>query len=512
MRKRKKSIFKRKKFTLLLVLGLIIFFSFNYLSATPSQWAEPEVRQAIDLELVSERLNADYQEHITREEVLELAVKLYELIKGEIDLPTDENPFKDTDNTYAVKANRLNIIQGIGDGLFAPEENVNREQMATMLYRTVQSIDPTLIDGQYNMSFEDSDEISNWAKDAVGFAYNKGILAGVGNNRVDPKGIATREQVIALVVRTYNTFSELDLEVHFIDVGQGDSILVITPNDKVMLIDTGEKSAEEKIINYLKSLGINSIDKFVVTHPHSDHMGGAQAIFNNFEVKKVYDSGFPHTTKTYEEFLKTIDRKNIDFEIAQRGNKINLDNDLVIDILHPESIMGDPNNNSIVLKMTYDSVSFIFTGDAEHEAEEMILDYSRDLKSQILKLGHHGSDTSTSQEFLNAINPDVAVIQVGEGNKYGHPIDEVLERLANKGVEIYRNDLQGDIIVSSDGKSYSIDSNSFEYKETQKPDLISTLKSKISSYTDRININTAFLEKIQEAIHTGVDYVKELVK
>ncbi|KUO52330.1 MAG: hypothetical protein APF76_04660 [Desulfitibacter sp. BRH_c19] len=301
--------------------------------------------------------------------------------------------------------------------------------------------------------------------------------------------------------------SDKELQVHFIDVGQGDAILVLSPNGSTMLIDAGPRTAGQKIVSYLKAAGITTIDKLVATHPHEDHIGGMQDVFTNFEVKKVYDSGFPHTTKIYESFLTTIDEKEMPYEIAHRGNQINLDSELEIDILHPGETMSDINNNSIVLRMTYDTVSFIFTGDAEAEAEHMILDYSTNIPSQILKIGHHGSRTSTSEEFLSAANPEIAVIMVGTGNTYGHPHQETLNKLANTDVKVARTDLEGDIVVKSNGGTYSL--NVVPTAET--PTHYDQPSYTVPVQSGKININTASFEDLQEIIHIGAERAQEVI-
>ncbi|QGG46335.1 stalk domain-containing protein [Heliorestis convoluta] len=310
-----------------------------------------------------------------------------------------------------------------------------------------------------------------------------------------------------------------DMTVHFIDVGQGDSIFVISPNGATMLIDAGTQTAGQKIVSYLKKAGITSIDKVVATHPHADHIGGMQAIFDNFKVKKVYDSGFPHTSQTYENFLITVDEKNIPFEIAHRGNKINLDPDLDIMILHPGTTMGDANNNSIVLKVTYGQVSYLFTGDAEKEAEEMMLEYvGSQLNSTVLKVGHHGSSTSTTKLFLDAVKPKVAVIQVGEGNSYGHPTNEVLNRLYNASVNVFRNDIHGTVVISTDGQTYSVKTE----KQITQPVLpvqapiaqpiMNTDSVNAPSTQERlININTADYELIQKITGVGPAIAKNII-
>ena len=248
-----------------------------------------------------------------------------------------------------------------------------------------------------------------------------------------------------------------DLVVHFLDVGQGDSILLQSPAGKVILVDAGPRSAGEKIVSYLKQAGITSIDIFVATHAHEDHIGGFQAVADAFAIKKVYDAGYPHTTKTYEDMLTTIDQKDIGFEIARAGGEISIDPALDITILHPGELVDDVNNNSIVLKLTYNDISFMLTGDAEDKAEfQMLLQSSTKLDSDILKIGHHGSRTSTSDGFLTAVSPGVAVIQLGVGNSYGHPHPETLDKLTRAGVKIYRTDIAGDIVVTSDGTAYQI--------------------------------------------------------
>jgi beta-lactamase superfamily II metal-dependent hydrolase len=262
-----------------------------------------------------------------------------------------------------------------------------------------------------------------------------------------------------------------DLVVHFIDVGQGDSILVEGPTGKVMLVDAGTRSAGEKVVSYLKQAGISSIDIFVATHAHEDHIGGFAAVADAFSIGEVYDTGYSHTTQTYERMLTIIDEKDIGFNLAHVGNRINLDSNLDIPILHPGELLDDVNNNSIVLKLTHGQVSFILTGDAEAEAEQLILNRGKStLNSDILKVGHHGSRTSTSDAFLTAVSPEIAVIMCGEGNSYGHPHRETLDKLTRTGVEIYRTDIAGDIVVTSDGVSYEVTGSPYDHTTAPAPE------------------------------------------
>lgn len=251
-------------------------------------------------------------------------------------------------------------------------------------------------------------------------------------------------------------FGSDEFEVHFIDVGQGDSSLVITPNKKVMLIDGGTKDSSKDLIDYLNKAGVDTIDVFVLTHPHSDHIGGAVDIMNNFEVKQVLDSGFVHTSVTYEKYLDKIDEKNIPFKGVKAGDEFNLDG-VLVSILSPDKPKEDANNSSVVMRVEYEDFSCMFTGDVEAQTEEEIINSYPDIQSVCLKVAHHGSDTSSSKEFLDKVRPLVSVIEVGKDNPYGHPTKAILKRLNSIGSKVYRTDLNGTVIIKSDGSDYSVE-------------------------------------------------------
>lgn len=244
------------------------------------------------------------------------------------------------------------------------------------------------------------------------------------------------------------------LEVHFIDVGQGDSIL-LKYGDKCMLVDGGPTVAGPAVSDYLRRQGIGTIDVLVSTHPHEDHIGGLLTVLNDFPVKVVYDSGQPHTTQTYEEYLNLIDRKNIRFKVPVRGDTIDFAPGLAVDVLSPPQGGiggGDLNENAIVLKVTYGDTSFLLAGDAGSKAEADMLASCTDLRSDVLKVGHHGSKYSSSAAFLKAVDPQVSVIEVGADNVYGHPAPETLARLGAIGSRVYRTDRDGTVVVTSDGR------------------------------------------------------------
>jgi competence protein ComEC len=270
-------------------------------------------------------------------------------------------------------------------------------------------------------------------------------------------------QIAALLFLAVSSVTASEnLTAHFIDVGQGDSIL-LQFNGKNVLIDGGTHDTGPIVETYLRNHGVSSLDLLVSTHPHEDHIGGLITILKDIPVKQVLDSGQPHSSQVYETFLTLIDKKNIPYNVAQRGQKINLDKDLIIDVLSPPPTLfsDDLNQNSIVLKVTYNKVSFLFTGDAGAEAESSLISTSYDLKSDILKVGHHGSSSATSTAFLDDVKPAISIIEVGAGNDYGHPTQQTLNALKGVGATIYRTDTSGNIMITTNGLTYST--------TTQKP-------------------------------------------
>ncbi|SDF11892.1 ComEC/Rec2 family competence protein [Sporomusa acidovorans] len=251
------------------------------------------------------------------------------------------------------------------------------------------------------------------------------------------------------------------LTVKVLDVGQGDAILIRT-KDQVALIDTGDVPAREKLISMLKSEGITTIDKLIITHPHADHMGGAAAIFEQFTVKQVYDSGQKTNSNLYKQYLTQIKKKNIPFTVVAAGMTIDLGGETLLKVLAPEQPFiggsdSDLNNNSVVTKLVYKNFSLLLTGDAEAQAEERML--KRDaagLKSTLLKSGHHGSNTSSSVPFLQAVKPEAALISLGANNEYHHPHPSTLKKYKENKIKIYRTDTDGTLTVASDGNTYTI--------------------------------------------------------
>ena len=277
-------------------------------------------------------------------------------------------------------------------------------------------------------------------------------------------------------------FASENLTAHFIDVGQGDSIL-LQFDGKNVLIDGGIQEMGPRVETYLRNHGVSSLDLLVATHPHEDHIGGLITILKDFSIKQVLDSGQPDSSQVYETFLTLIDQKNILYKVAQRGQKINLDTNLKIDVLSPPPTLfsNDLNQNSIVLKVTYNKVSFLLMGDAGFEAENSIKAAGYDLKSDILKVGHHGSSSASGTSFLAKVKPAISIIEVGTGNDYGHPTQKTLNALQSIGSEIYRTDTNGNIVITTDGTSYSISSQKLSAVPAS-----TTSQTKPSAYTPTV--------------------------
>ena len=244
------------------------------------------------------------------------------------------------------------------------------------------------------------------------------------------------------------------LSIHMIDVGQGESILIITPNNKTILIDAGEQSEGRRVKAYLTKKQVNKIDLIIGTHPHSDHIGGLSEIIKNFEVEKIIMPKKLHTSATFEKLFTTIESKGLTISAPQQNKLIEFDENIKLHFLGPIKDYGDNLNLwSIVFRLDYKDKSFLFTGDIEEEAEiDLINTYDKAvLRANVLNVGHHGSNTSTSKQFLDYVNPEIALISLGNDNPYGHPHREVIKRLEEASAFIYRTDLQGTVILLSDG-------------------------------------------------------------
>lgn len=259
-----------------------------------------------------------------------------------------------------------------------------------------------------------------------------------------------------LPAKTNTETSESGLWIRFLDVGQADSALVMC-GGKYMLIDGGNVADSSFIYSCLKAEGVQTLDYIVCTHGHEDHVGGLSGALNACGVKTVLSSCSSYDSDVFRDFVKYVEKVAAQITIPTVGSEYTL-GDANFTILSLSKCYENENNNSIVLRLTYGETSFLFMGDAEREAELDILDGGFALVSTLIKIGHHGSESSTSYVFLREAMPQYAVISVGKNNSYAHPDEAVLSRLRDADVTVYRTDQSGDILVKSDGKTLTVTS------------------------------------------------------
>ena len=286
-----------------------------------------------------------------------------------------------------------------------------------------------------------------------------------------------------------------ELAVHFIDVGQADATL-LKFEEYTMLIDTGDWNSTAAV-DYLKKQEIKKLDIVVGTHPDSDHIGQLERVVEQFEVGEVWMSGNASTSNTFINALKAIDETGTDYYEPRSGEVFDVGS-LQVEVLYPEEITGKTNEESISLKLTYGEVDFVFTGDAGVKEEQAMIDGGKDLDAEILHLGHHGSNTSTSQPFLKAVSPEVAIYSAGSDNSYGHPHAEVIAATENAGATVYGTDVNGTIVLETNGKTYDI--------SMDKEGTVAEGKNRC------IDINLASSAELQEVEGIGTSLAEAITK
>ena len=251
-----------------------------------------------------------------------------------------------------------------------------------------------------------------------------------------------------------NSYS--NMELHFIDVGQADCILIVD-GDNVMMVDAGNNGDGDTIVEYLEALNIGTIDHFILTHPHEDHIGGADTVINTFNVENVYMTEYPATSKTYKDVITAINNSAIAPHYVEEPLNFEF-GDAVIDMYPPYDINTDnTNNSSIIMKITHGEDEILLAGDTESDAEKELLEMGYDLEADLFKANHHGSGGANSYVWLKEVNPQYVVIQVGVDNKYDHPHEEALSRFNDVGAIIYRNDTMGTVVATSSGNGFEFD-------------------------------------------------------
>lgn len=303
------------------------------------------------------------------------------------------------------------------------------------------------------------------------------------------------------------------LNVHYLDVGQADSILVDLPNNEVMLIDGGNYGTGETVVDYLKNQGITNIDYMINTHPHNDHVGGLIKVMNSdaFTVEKIYMTKAIDAVPRFIEFTELLDEKRIEPEEIMAGqfliNDTVGDKKLTVKCIAPFKLVDDnTNNNSIVLKLEYGSISYLFMADAEAEEEQEILSSGENIKCDVYKVGHHGANTSSTQAFIDAVNPKAAVITADTSvNSTGLPAETILTRLNKAGADIYRTDLLGAIVSTSDGNSFSM--NKTPQADIYLPSGQVTFSQEEYTYTGSTIIPEITIKIGGIELKEGIDYI-----
>lgn len=429
------------------------------------------------------------------------------------------------------KAVDMGIIGGKTDKhgrkFFDPSASLTRGQMAKILTEGYQ------LQKDSDVYYKDVPARSGY-RDYVSTLANADITTGYADGTFNPNTKLSRQHFAVFMARLLNEDfkpgnvgnvpelegSTSDLEVHFIDVGQGDAALIQTPEGQNILIDAGIKSAGQKVVSFLKEKDVGKIDMVIATHPHADHIGGLIEVLKRYPVGKFVDSGKPHTTQTYLEMLTLIDEKDIEFVVPVIGQEFKYGNMLKMTVVHVDSTATNLNNASVSIRAEYGSLSILLTGDAEKEAEAGMLRSGLELRSTIYKAGHHGSNSSSTQAFVDVVKPEVSILSYGKGNQYGHPHAEIVERLQRAGSKIYSTEQVGDITLKSNGKLYTVSGKQHVMgeapdvkpvpKPTPKPEVKPVPKPETGA-TGKININTASFEELQEINGVGAVIAQRII-
>ncbi len=416
---------------------------------------------------------------VTREEVAVMVARAVGLDGNQRATKFTDVQQSNKNSGYIQSAVEAGIIKGYDDGTFKPTDKVTRGHMAAFISRAFDLPTGT-------KTFKDVPS-NHTAYEAVKQLAAAGITTGYNDSTFKPQDNLTRAHISAFLARAMK-FSEGDhsgtkptppvtstnkgeMKVHFIDVGQGDSTLIQSHDGKNILVDGGPRSAGNTVVAYLKALGIKKLDYVVATHPDADHVGGLIAVLNSISVGQFVNSGKSHTTETYAQLLKLVETKSIKYSEPKIGEILigGWTSDFYLQSLYSDAKASDTNDASIVLKTGYKNVEFLLMADASAELEGLLVDSYDSLKVQILKAGHHGSNTSSSSKFINAVHPEVTILSYGKDNSYGHPHTNVLENLKAVNSKLYSTAQDGTIVITTNGDTYSVNAKEFVPPSTVTP-------------------------------------------
>lgn len=364
--------------------------------------------------------------------------------------PANETAWTDVkDGTWYTAAMNWAEAEGVlsgSDGKVRPNDPITRQELVTVLCRMAgyEGRDVSYDADRFG-KFSDSSKVSSWAKASVGWSVENGLMGGAPT--LNPKGNATRAEaskMILVFVQGGNSAAPL-LKVHQINVGQGDSAFIELPNGETLLIDAGTSSYGSTVVNFIKGKGYSHIDHVVMTHPDADHIGGMAEVIKSFNIGQIYAPEDSSNTQTWENLLDAIAAKGEKIKAVYGGDVMVRDGELTCEFLMPAVIGNDSNNNSAILMIDYGEIEWLFTGDAE--AGYILEGTWQDI--DVLKVSHHGGNGCTTDELLDMLKPEHAVISVGK-NSYGHPTNATLAALDAAKVKVYRTDKSGDISGYSD--------------------------------------------------------------
>ncbi len=332
----------------------------------------------------------------------------------------------------------------------------------------------------------------------------------IGESTLEEKASETKNTDEATTSSTIDQLTN-DLFVHYIDAGQADAILfqyVYNHEPYNVLFDAGDWNKTD-VVSYLHDRQIKTIDLIIISHPHADHIGQLPQIMDEFTVDEVWFSGNTTASRTFQQAAEAVLESDADYYEPRAGETFDIGS-LGIEIIHPSTLTGKLNEDSISARFTYGDIALVFTGDAYKNEEREMIKRTADVSAQILHLGHHGSNTSTDEQFIEAIQPEIAIYSAGDGNSYGHPHIETLQTIENAGIELYGTDVHGTIIVTTDGETYSVETEATGTIQ-QPGGTNGNEKPKESTVTSCIDINTASLEELKQIVHIGEKRAQQLI-